>query len=51
MTEFLHELVKKREWDIRVTEMLEADPWAYSEPPPPLTLQQDTTWDIGQGPY
>jgi hypothetical protein len=54
MTEFLHELVKKREWDIRVTEMLEADPWRYSEPPPPpftgnINMQEQR--DTGQGPY
>ena len=37
MTEFLHELVKEREWNTRVTELLESDPWRYSTPPPPFT--------------
>lgn len=53
MTEFLHELVKKREWNIHVTELLESDPWAYSEPPPPFTgnINMQEQRDTGQGPY
>lgn len=53
MTEFLHELVKKREWDIRVTEMLESDPWRYSEPPPPFTGNENAEQlsDLRLGPY
>jgi hypothetical protein len=51
MTEFLHELVKKQEWNAHVRELLESDPWRYSEPPAPLTLQQDTSWDTEEGPY
>ena len=42
MTEFLHELVKKQEWHAHVQDLLDSDPWRYSEPPPwPLTLEND----------
>lgn len=53
MTEFLHELVKKREWNESVQELLESDPWRYSEPPPPFTgnINMQEQRDTGQGPY
>lgn len=53
MTEFLHELIKKRELDERVNELLELDPWRYSEPPPPFTgnYNRQEQIDTGRGPY
>ena len=53
MTEFLHELVKKQEWNAQVQELLDSDPWAYSEPPPPFTgnINVQEEWDLGRGPY
>jgi hypothetical protein len=63
MAEFLHEITKKREEVARIDAMINRqDTWASEEvmlpewerilyasiPPPPLTLQQDTSWDIGQ---
>jgi len=53
MTEFLHELVKKREWHESVQALIEADPWRYSEPPPPFTgnINMQEQRDTGQGPY
>jgi hypothetical protein len=32
---FLHELVKEQEWNARLQDLLESDPWRYSSPPPP----------------
>lgn len=53
MTEFLHELIKKQEWHAHVQELLESDPWQYSEPPPPFTgnINMQEQRDTGQGPY
>ena len=57
MANFLHEITNKREEHIRMNTMINnLDIWANEEvmepaPPWPLTLQQDTSWDIGQGPF
>ena len=53
MTEFLHEIVKKRERDIIVDELLGSDPWRFSEPPPPFTgnINRQEQIDTGRGPY
>ena len=53
MTEFLHELVKKQEWSAHVQELLESDPWRYSEPPPPFTGNENAQRlsDLRLGPY
>ena len=53
MTEFLHELVKKREWHESVQALIEADPWRYSEPPPPFTGNENAQQlsELRLGPY
>lgn len=52
MTEFLHELIKKRERDNFIQELLDEDPWRYSEPPPPFTGNRESqAMQLGQGPY
>lgn len=56
MTEFLHEIVKKRERnnliDNLIQEIVESDPWRYSEPPPPFTGNRESqAMQLGQGPY
>ena len=53
MTEFLHELVKKQETQRMVTELIESDPWRYSEPPPPFTGNENAQQlsDLRLGPY
>jgi hypothetical protein len=53
MTEFLHELVRQQERNIHVLELLESDPWRYSEPPPPFTGNENAEQlsDLRLGPY
>jgi len=55
MTEFLHELIKKRTINQVISEMVDEfpDPWAYSEPPPPFTGNENAQQlsDMRLGPY
>jgi len=67
MADFLHEITKKREENARIDAMIIAQGmWDTQEevmlpewervlyasiPPPPLTLRQDTSWDIGEEPF
>lgn len=54
MTEFLHELIKKRTINQVISEMVDEfpDPWEYSEPPPftgNINMQEQR--DTGQWEY
>lgn len=55
MTEFLHELIKKRTINQVISEMVDEfpDPWEYSEPPPPFTgnINMQEQRDTGQWEY
>jgi len=53
VTEFLHDIVKKRERGIIVDELLGSDPWRFSEPPPPFTGNENAQQlsDMRLGPY
>jgi len=60
MTEFLHELIKKRTMNQVISEMVDEfpdpwgpDPWEYSEPPPPFTGNENAQRfsDPRLGPY
>lgn len=46
---FLHELIKEQERNRLIEDIIESDPWRYSEPPPPFTgnINYEEMRDLG----